>query len=729
MWSELYPAMTLSSTLIFIKSLLRKRVNIIRALCVQDESDEQEVVIRRRTKSDCHDDRLALRETRMLDAEVIDTLFQFDTIVSELERETLMEDAPSPMLTCSPSTARRKHSPSSSSQHSLEQRSTPSSELSSSIDSDICREPPSGVSGSKQFPSPPRHRALPNVNQLKQQFLSSSPQRPVSAPLHRELKHGNFPLIKGNVKNIVAQMTTTPEAEVPRCLTPPIVDEQVKKRHSIAIQSKISEFNQQWNQQREEKKERRLSQSYTPPMVRRKIVSPFLVQESRVKSEEAIILPPARTEKHLTTRTEEYSPLTKTEEARTEEEHLPNRTTEEPLPVKTEGEHSPTKTEELSLVRTEEEPPGSREKLPNKTKEVSPARTKEPSPSRNKEQSPSRRKKPSPSKTKEQSPNRMKELSPNGVGEESPTRTNRFSPARTKEQLQIPSKEPSPVRTKEKSPSPMRTKDKSPTPVSPHRVMVKAEGLVSVEDGSKVDQTLNEDQQVKTTSEKRDNIHETQAQEEVATKTEGGIQDAAVASPTGTDNSSDSSHLVSFLVLSPPHRKTGKKKVTVESPSHKAPAPEPTDVATPEDIELTFDEFQGTSTSDLDIESEQHRYEASGRKDSLMFESPHHVEVVIGVKENGVFSPPKVVDGSEETSPHHKPSQYDHLMAKSQYDHLAPLEPGEDPYKPFQRHRSASDVTSHRVRPLSKRSLNDELAESEVHRNMYMCTVCVVVSI
>ena len=588
------------------------------------------MVIRRRTRSDCHDDRPALRETRMLDAEVVDTLFQFDSIVSELERETLTDNGRSPMITPSPNTARRKLSPSTSSQ-----RSTPSSELSSSIDSDICREPPStlpGVSsGSKQFPSPPRHRALPNVNQIKQQFLSS-PQRPVSAPLHRDLKHDKFPLVRGNVKHIIAQMqTTTPDVDVPRSLTPPFVDEQVKKRHSIAIQSKILEF----NQQREEKRERRLSQSYTPPSVRRKIQSPFLRQDSKVKSEEIIMHSPARME--------EYLPLTKTDETRTEEECLPARMTEEHLPVKTEGEHSPAKME-LLLARAEEEPPSSREKSPNRTKEASPARTKEPSP-------------------KEQSPSRAKELSPTRVEEDVPTRTDKYLPARMEEQLRILSKEPSPVRIKEESPirtedvspsrtkeppSPIRIKEKTPAPASPRRLMVKAEDLISMEGASKVDQTLNENQQDGSASEKGDNIHVNETLSKVsdlATKSEGGSEDSVITSPPGTGDSTKSNHLVSFLVLSPPHRKPTKKKVKVESPSHdhKAPAPEPpTDVATPEDIELTFDDVQGTSTSDLESE---HRFEAPERKDSLMFESPHHVEVVIGVKENGVFSHQELLTG------------------------------------------------------------------------------------
>ena len=52
------------------------------------------------------------------------------------------------------------------------------------------------------------------------------------------------------------------------------------------------------------------------------------------------------------------------------------------------------------------------------------------------------------------------------------------------------------------------------------------------------------------------------------------------------------------------------------------------------------------------------------------------------------------------------------MATSSQYDNLAPLEPGEDPYKPFQRRKSANDAVIHRVSPLTKSSLNDELVAS-----------------
>ena len=183
----------------------------------------------------------------------------------------------------------------------------------------------------------------------------------------------------------------------------------------------------------------------------------------------------------------------------------------------------------------------------------------------------------------------------------------------------------------------------------------------------------------------------------------------AVASPPSAEmeKSSEENHLVSFLVLSPPHKKSPKKKVKIEQPP-------PEEVAAPDDIELNFEENTSTSTLESD-----HRYEAP-RKDSLLLESPHRVEVLIGMKENGIFTPPRIVEGDEK--PRSKlSSQYDHLSARSQYDHLAPLEePEEEPYMPFQRHRSASDIASHRVRPLTKGSLNDELMMSEVGVNAHV---------
>lgn len=677
----------------------------------------------------------------MLDAEVVDTLFQLDSVVGELERDMLVEQTPSPMPQSSPAAGRKI---SGSSLNSIEQPS-PSSELSSSLDSDLCREmtgTPGG--GMKQFPSPPRSRALPNVNQLKQQFLS--PQRPSSAPLHRDGQ--DLMLVKGNVKHIIAQMqtstntTTGSDTEQPRSLTPPVVSDQVKKRHSIAIQSKISEFSQQWNEQRDEKKERRKSQSYTPPAVRKKIQSPFLLEGFKLKTEEAKIVSPPRTrkkpklerevdlsladtkEKLLETLSHEVLPPTRRkEEVRVEEKEVTILS-----PTKKEEESSVETEEVITLTQKEQAPPTMTEDEFKMKPESAPAvRTKEISPEqevvvadlRERSLSPTREE-PLPTKVEDKSP--VVEL---------PTRTREKSPMKGElantERERSPMKEELPARTREKSPMVEELvnggKEKSPTPVSlGEHVADHSADLTN----SKENEVIETPHEVTSPMKTDNNMDEIKSMEplkgeeekidvgKTPSVTENNLQLTEVVSTPSmeAEKSSDDSHLVEFMVLSYPHKKSSKKKSKVDL----ADLAPPEEVATPEDVELTFEENENASTSTSTLESEQ-RYEAP-RKDSLLLESPHRVEVVIGMKENGIFLPPKIVEDDSSTPPPSKKlsSQYDHLSKRSQYDHLAPLEPGEDPHTPFQRHRSASDVGSHRIRPVTKSSLHEERASSEVSR-------------
>ena len=697
--------------------------------------------MRRRTKSAGHTERAgpALRETRMLDSEVVDTLFQFDSMVSDMERDMITDLAPSPMPQSSPAIG-RKISPSGSSLHLLEQPS-PSSELSSSLDSDICRDT-SGISGGmKPYPSPPRSRALPNVNQLKQQFLT--PQRPLSAPLHRE---GKPDLVKGNVKNIIAQMqTSSSDVEQPRSLTPPFVGDQVKKRHSVVIQSKISEFNHQWNEKNDDKKERRKSQSYTPPSVRRKIQSPFLLDEFRFKPDDGKIVTVTRTKEGFTVETDVVIPVeSKGEEVDVEREEgmilSPTRTKDEVRVEEKEVSRLPrSEDKEEASVETEEGEILS----PNKTKDQLPARTEE-----------EFKMKPevvSPSSVREQSPvteeivTRLRERSPlkedlrTEIREKSPVNEELLA-ARLKEKTPVseelasltrdrsPMKEEVPLRTREKSPIidglANRRKEKSPTPVVEYET--EPQYL-----GRRDEDKVSDDGVSRTSPERTNGI------DEIETKILGGEQDDAVRLPPSetedsqahevtsmtsidTEKSNEDSHLVSFIVLSPPHRKSTKKKkkAKVELPE----LPLPGEVATPEDVELMFEE-NTTSTSTL----ESYKNDPT-RKDSLFLESPHRVEVVIGMKENGIFTPPKIVEDDDKPLANLSArSQYDHLSARSQYDHLAPLEPGEDPHKPFQRHRSASDVATHQIRPLTNYSLHEERASSEVSAWVsYLCNINVL---
>ena len=64
------------------------------------------------------------------------------------------------------------------------------------------------------------------------------------------------------------------------------------------------------------------------------------------------------------------------------------------------------------------------------------------------------------------------------------------------------------------------------------------------------------------------------------------------------------------------------------------------------------------------------------------------------------------------------------MATSSHYDNLAPLEPGEDPYKPFQRCKSANDAATHHVSPLTKSSNKNELAASVEVGIIHVCTVC-----
>ena len=715
---------------------------VITTCALQNElsngTGDEPVVLRRRTKSDGHKDSPAMRETRMLDAEVVDTLYQLDSVVSELERSTLL-DGPSPIPQSSPATT-RKISPSNSSLNSIEQPS-PSSELSSSLDS---------VTGMKTYPSPPRVRALPNVNQLKQQFLS--PQRPSSAPLHREGKPDDLMLVRGNVKNIVAQMqiTTTQDVEQPRSLTPPVVSDQVRKRHSVVIQSKISEINQQWIEQKDDKKERRKSQSYTPPS-RRKIQSPFLLEEFKIirpediiakvssqpitraefKSETQVVLPAASKEEEVVggglMEEEKFAPPTQSEEDEMKKEE------------ESEKVLSPARTREEFNVESKEEFPASNEReneieeplppegeievkqkeivlSPNRTRERSPlieelmARTREKSPMKEEVlTTPSREKPP------------VEERETVGDREKSPTRE---EPGRTNEELPIQEEELV-DRDRAVSPPregiPSRRKAKSPTPLSLQECEAETEDLTSKGENH-LHQALDDRIEIETTT-SRDNVHEDveRTGTVIAEDVNGGavpqsseerdhqatVMDTSPSS-AGTEKSSDESHLTAFTVLSPPHKKSpSRKKPKMELPSQG-------DVATPDDVELTFDEATSTST----LESDR-QYEGS-RKDSLFLESPHRVDIVIGMKENGIFTPPRIVE-DEERPPEKLTSQYDHLPNRSQYDHLAPLEPGEDPYKPFQRPRSASDVASHHIQPRASRHKRN-LDSSEVSSMMYRRT-------
>lgn len=128
-----------------------------------------------------------------------------------------------------------------------------------------------------------------------------------------------------------------------------------------------------------------------------------------------------------------------------------------------------------------------------------------------------------------------------------------------------------------------------------------------------------------------------------------------------------------------------------------------TEVVAPEDINLTFD------TEDKMLERMSESYGSSQD-----IEKPH-VELIIGVKENGLFAaPPRIVQpGSNLEVPILKSGHYDRLISKTHYDHLPPMESDDDIGSSLYRHRSASDVTSHRIKPLAGPLVDSELIASE----------------
>ena len=131
-----------------------------------------------------------------------------------------------------------------------------------------------------------------------------------------------------------------------------------------------------------------------------------------------------------------------------------------------------------------------------------------------------------------------------------------------------------------------------------------------------------------------------------------------------------------------------------------------TEVVAPEDIKLTFD-TELTDNKNLERSSETY-----GSSQDIG-EKPH-VELIIGVKENGLFAaPPRIVEsGSKLGVPFQKSGHYDRLISKTHYDHLPPVDSDNVSASLF-RHRSASDVTSHRIKPLTGPFVDSELIASE----------------
>lgn len=250
----------------------------------------------------------------LLDSEISDVLFQFDTIVSELEKETDSQRAtPSESLPQSPvmkqpdTTIQTEDDQSVESIHTENEHSnediqteidqsgetkigqsdesiqtelgeqagqfentpevTPGSEIpSDALSSKVVNEEPSSEEQKTSLKV--------SVKELQQQFQTPLHTKRVSISAEKELPAGS-----GNVRNLIAQMQVAntspspPPPSSPVAVRPKIDSSVVRRRPpSPTIHRRISELTQGF----EDFSEKRQSKIYEPPAVRRKIQSPFL---------------------------------------------------------------------------------------------------------------------------------------------------------------------------------------------------------------------------------------------------------------------------------------------------------------------------------------------------------------------------------------------------------------------------------------------------------------------
>ena len=268
-----------------VSSLPDKQVDI----SGRDRSTVNEMQVSRDLKRDSIE--------RTLDSEVTDVLFQFDTIVSELERESNLSDAETanksddePVQTEMDQSNEEAQS-TKSDQVNRNSNSQPDDKKSSpklqpkSVASLADRF--TGVSSSaaderwSKSPFEPEVPIKANIKELKQQFLSPSPSESQS----RSPTPGRDAEVlskAGKVKNIIAQMQTTRQSQTPPPTTssgePSEGDEMMtvvrrQRERSPSISKRITQIAQDL-----EETEQRQSRSYAPPVVIKKIQSPFFSQ-------------------------------------------------------------------------------------------------------------------------------------------------------------------------------------------------------------------------------------------------------------------------------------------------------------------------------------------------------------------------------------------------------------------------------------------------------------------
>ena len=250
----------------------------------------------------------------LLDSEISDVLFQFDTIVSELEKETDSQRAtPSEFLPQSLVMKQPDSTIQTEDDQSVESIQTEDEHSNEDIQTEIDQsgetkidqsdesiqtelgeqagqfentpevtpgsEIPCNALSSKAVDEEPSSEEQKtslkvSVKELQQQFQTPSHTKRVSISAEKELPAGS-----GNVRNLIAQMQVAntspspPPPSSPVAVRPKIDSGVVRRRPpSPTIHRRISELTQGF----EDFSEKRQSKIYEPPAVRRKIQSPFL---------------------------------------------------------------------------------------------------------------------------------------------------------------------------------------------------------------------------------------------------------------------------------------------------------------------------------------------------------------------------------------------------------------------------------------------------------------------
>ena len=629
----------------------------------------------------------------LLDQDVRDTLFQFDTIVSALE-DTMTELTPSPRPLTPPTPPPTEPAQVTNPIHSSrEGEESGQGKQQSDIINGVVGNGP--LPKSNDLPSDNKSelsilRNVSKVKTLKEQFisppLSSQISSTTSSSSKIQTRQEEIQKSRGNVKSLIAQLSLSDESE--RLLSPPpspIDVDLAKFRNTNLIMEKITNLNKTVDSTTDSRHPR----SYKPPTVRRKVVSPFLEQGKEEVSEEM-------------------------KDTFFENGYDTN------MEMKSRGEVTPT-------FRTVEE-----NQLDDDKSGMRISRATEPSPQLEKD---------SPSKglfkmdQKKLGLLLMSEDIPEGIGEHVVTEEHAVTNER--HHTSSPQHEPEQVENAQLN----RTIHRSQNDYSVEPT--KAANSKCMEHSMKPDKVGESSHLIdsKNASSSRNESKRSHKDLESGGVSNRTPQHLVLDMSSKDKYNDDDDHLVSIVLpyIPPSHQKpispsqspyippSHQKPISPSQspyipPSHQKPISpsqrekddwfwrKTNDPSPADDVLLTF-----PPPVEPNYDQPIRLRDSDGSDHSSP--SPAHVEIMLGRKENGgVFTIPKLLESEH---PLMQSRGYDHLSKKSEYDHLSPIETSKEDYVPmtYYRRRTASDVAAHRIRPPAKDNHHEEeFVSSEVCR-------------